>query len=84
MAMAIAMQSIYDSDINTFTSAGANRVLVKPMDMSDFHSAMASVAMSWKLTLTPLWLVKPMDMSDFHGTMTSVVMIGEQDTEKNT
>ena len=46
MAMAIAMQSIYDSDINTFTSAGANRVLVKPMDMSDFHSAMASVAMS--------------------------------------
>ena len=26
-------------------SAGADRVLVKPMDVSDFHSAMASVAM---------------------------------------
>ena len=38
--------SIDESDINYFTSAGANRVLVKPMDVSDFHSAMASVALS--------------------------------------
>ena len=38
--------SIYDSDINTFMNAGANRVLIKPMDVSDFHSAMASIAIS--------------------------------------
>ena len=37
---------LYDSDIDHFLSAGANRVLVKPMDVSDFHSAMASVAIS--------------------------------------
>ena len=42
------------SDINIFLSAGANRVLVKPMNMCDFHSAMASVALSSTLTLTPL------------------------------
>ena len=32
-----------DSDVNTFMTAGADWVLVKPMDVSDFHSAMASV-----------------------------------------
>ena len=34
-----------ESDIRTFTTAGANRVLIKPFDVDDFHSAMAGIVL---------------------------------------
>ena len=34
-----------ESDILTFTTAGANRVLIKPFDVDDFHSAMAGIVL---------------------------------------
>ena len=46
MGPTMSITYIDESDINHFMSAGANRVLVKPMDVSDFHSAMASVSLS--------------------------------------
>ena len=33
----------HERDIKAFMDAGANRVLVKPIDINDVHSAMASV-----------------------------------------